>query len=138
MLIHVDIWGGYSVPSHFGARYFLTIVDDSSRATWVYLMQHKSETKHYLKLFIAPIKTQFGRKVQKIRTDNGVEFFSRDISIFFENEGIIHEHSFVGTPQQNGVVECKHRHLLEVARALHFSSSFASAVLGSVSSQQLI
>lgn len=31
-LIHVDIWGPYRVPSSCGAVYFLTIVDDFSRA----------------------------------------------------------------------------------------------------------
>ncbi|GJZ87017.1 putative RNA-directed DNA polymerase [Tanacetum coccineum] len=31
-LIHCDIWGGYRVPSYTKANYFLTIVDDFSRA----------------------------------------------------------------------------------------------------------
>lgn len=32
-LIHCDIWGDYKTPSLFGPFYFLTIVDDYSRAT---------------------------------------------------------------------------------------------------------
>ena len=32
-LIHVDIWGGYRVPTINGAKYFLTIVVDFSRCT---------------------------------------------------------------------------------------------------------
>ena len=32
-LIHVDIWGSFSIPSKNGSRYFLTIVDDYSRCT---------------------------------------------------------------------------------------------------------
>jgi len=35
-LIHVDIWGPYFVPSFEGHGYFLTIVDDFSRFTWIY------------------------------------------------------------------------------------------------------
>ena len=35
-LTHVDIWGGYHIPSITGAQYFLTIVDDHTRCTWVY------------------------------------------------------------------------------------------------------
>lgn len=31
-IIHCDIWGSYRIPLFFGAHYFLTIVDDASRA----------------------------------------------------------------------------------------------------------
>ena len=44
-LIHCDIWGPFKVPPLSGAKYFLTIMDDFSRFTWVFLMHHKSETK---------------------------------------------------------------------------------------------
>lgn len=37
-LIHIDVWGPYKEPTHQGYQYFLTIVDDFSRATWVYLL----------------------------------------------------------------------------------------------------
>ena len=39
-LVHADIWGPYSTPSLNGSKYFLTLVDDYSRCTWVYLMKH--------------------------------------------------------------------------------------------------
>ncbi|KAK9682189.1 hypothetical protein RND81_10G056600 [Saponaria officinalis] len=42
-LIHMDIWGPYGVPYKGHYRYFLTIVDDYSRATWVYLLKFKSD-----------------------------------------------------------------------------------------------
>jgi len=35
-LIHYDIWGPYHTASLSGAHYFLSIVDDASRGTWVY------------------------------------------------------------------------------------------------------
>uniref|UniRef100_A0A2N9GYQ8 Reverse transcriptase Ty1/copia-type domain-containing protein n=1 Tax=Fagus sylvatica TaxID=28930 RepID=A0A2N9GYQ8_FAGSY len=43
-LIHCDIWGPYFLPTHDGFKYFLTIVDDCSRSTWVYLMSSKGAT----------------------------------------------------------------------------------------------
>ncbi|CAM8902863.1 unnamed protein product [Rhodiola kirilowii] len=36
--VHADIWGPYKVPTITGSKYFLTIVEDFSRSTWVYLM----------------------------------------------------------------------------------------------------
>ncbi|GKA60577.1 ribonuclease H-like domain-containing protein [Tanacetum coccineum] len=62
-LVHLDLWGPYMVVSKEGHRYFLTIVDDFTRAVWVYLLMSKEE---------------------------------------------------------NGIVEKKHRHLLNVARSLLF------------------
>ena len=47
--IHYDICGTYRTSSFCGAYYFLTIVDDASRATWVYLMKDKTEVSKLLK-----------------------------------------------------------------------------------------
>ena len=118
-MIHVDIWGGYKVASISGARYFLTIVDDFTRCTWIFLMRHKSDTQTHLLNFINMIETQFSCKIKIVRSDNGPEF---TLKSFYSSKGIIHQTSCVHTPQQNGVVERKHRHLLNMARALLFQA----------------
>lgn len=41
-IIHCDLWGPFSVSKMNGYRFFLTIVDDCSKCTWVYLLKHKS------------------------------------------------------------------------------------------------
>jgi len=42
-LVHVDTWGPYHTKTHAGHRFFLTIVDDFTRATWTHLMITKNE-----------------------------------------------------------------------------------------------
>jgi len=42
--------------------------------------------------------------------------------IFFLAKGIVHPRTCVDRPQQNGIVETKHRHILEIARALRFQA----------------
>ncbi|GJV45376.1 ribonuclease H-like domain-containing protein [Tanacetum coccineum] len=42
-LVHLDVWGPYKVVSRDGFRYFLTIVDDFSRAIWVYMLKGKDD-----------------------------------------------------------------------------------------------
>ncbi|GJW64924.1 putative RNA-directed DNA polymerase [Tanacetum coccineum] len=55
-----------------------------------------------------------------IGSDNGTGFVNQKLTSFCESHGILHQTSCSYTPQQNGIVERKHRHLLNVARALLF------------------
>ena len=52
------------------------------------------------------------------------------MSTYLQENGIIHQSSYVDTPQQNGVAERKNRHILEVARALLFSSHMPTQFWG--------
>jgi hypothetical protein len=45
-LIHFDIWGPLAIKHVHGFSYFLTVVDDFSRYTWVTLMRSKAEVSH--------------------------------------------------------------------------------------------
>lgn len=62
-------------------------------------------------------------KVKIIRPDKALELGGGSlISEFFASHKIIHQTPCVATSQNNGVVERKHRHLLETSRAfLHQS-----------------
>lgn len=82
-LIHVDIQGGYHVASLLRAHLFITIVDDFSCATWVFLMHQKSEAQQLLRNFILYVKTQFNTNVQNVRTKNGQEFLAIELQNFF-------------------------------------------------------
>ena len=63
-LIHFDIWGPNRVVSSCHAKYFLTIVDDYSCATWVYLMIRKHEMGNLVCNFYSLIKTQLIKKLK--------------------------------------------------------------------------
>ena len=73
-LLHVDIWGPYRTSTYDGFRLFLSVVDDFTRGTWIFLLSHKSNAFHMLESFITYIKTQHHSHVQIIRSDNGTEF----------------------------------------------------------------
>jgi transposase InsO family protein len=104
-LLHMDIWGPYRVPTLHNQCYFLTIVDDYSRHTWIIFLKHKSQTQQCVEAFLSMIYTQF-----------------KVMHSLFEHHGIIHQTSCVETPQQNGRVERKHQQILNIAKALLFQA----------------
>lgn len=56
-LIHCDVWGKCRTPTHKGVSYFHTIVDDYSRALWVYLLKYKSDAVTCLMNFHNMVRT---------------------------------------------------------------------------------
>ncbi|CAA7049816.1 unnamed protein product [Microthlaspi erraticum] len=88
-LIHCDVWGPYCTLSSCGAAYFLTVVDDYSRAVWTYLILEKSKVANLLKEFFAHTERQFGTKVKKIRTDNRTEFMVLSSSSVNKGESVL-------------------------------------------------
>jgi len=100
-LIHFDIWGPISICSIHNHLYFLTVVDDFSRYTWITLMKSKGETRQHVIDFITLIENQHDCHVKIVRSDNGPEF---------------------NMPQFYARVERKHQHILNITRALLFQS----------------
>lgn len=130
-LVHIDVWGPYHTVTFRDCKYFLTLVDDYSRFTWTHLLHNKSSALTILKSFVKMIQTQFGSTVKAFRSDNAFELgSSKAAQDYFQSEGILHQTTIRHTPQQNGVVERKHRHLLEVCRALLFQSNLPLCLWG--------
>jgi len=129
-LIHMDVWGNFPHNTHGDKRYFLTIVDDFTRFTWVFLLALKSDCYNMFVKFYHMIHTQIALKVKTVRSDNGGEFLSTNLQSFFQLQGIVHHTSCAHTPQQNGVVERKHQHLLNVDRVLHLQPNLPLPLWG--------
>ena len=121
-LVHYDIWGPFHVPTIEGFRYFLTLFDDCSRATQVYLLCNKSDAKEVVPRFFARIHTQFEVQIKGFRSDNAPEL---QFLKFFCSYGVTHYHTCVETPQQNSVVERKHQHLLTDSYVSSSSSTYS-------------
>ncbi|CAI7913160.1 unnamed protein product [Closterium sp. NIES-53] len=118
-LVHMDVVGPTRTPSLSGNRYFLTIVDDHTRAVWVYPLKTKGEVAAaVLKEWMPRAQRESGHKVKVIRTDNGGEFIGADFESVLKKKGIQHQLTVPYNPQQNGVAERLNRTLQEGARTL--------------------
>ncbi|GKB30386.1 retrovirus-related pol polyprotein from transposon TNT 1-94 [Tanacetum coccineum] len=129
-LIHVDLWGPYKATALNGAHYFFTIVDDFSRCTWTCLLCIKDQVLSTLCNSMAYIANHFNVKPKFLRSDNGTEIVNGECLAYLRKQGIVHQKSKVYTPQQNAIVERKHRHLLDTARALKFHSGLPNKFWG--------
>ena len=95
-------------------------MDDYSRAVWIYLLVDKTEVFHMFMRFVSMVDRQFSQTIKIVQSDNGTEF--NCLYDYFVANGIIFQTSCVGTSQQNGRVERKHKHILNVGRALRFQA----------------
>ncbi|CAI7869928.1 unnamed protein product [Closterium sp. NIES-53] len=118
-LVHMDVVGPTRAPSLSGSRYFLTIVDDHTRAVWVYPLKIKGEVAAaVLKEWMPRAQRESGHKVKVIRTDNGGESIGADFEAVLKKKGIQHQLTVPYNPQHNGVAEQFNRTLHEGARTL--------------------
>jgi transposase InsO family protein len=65
-----------------GKRYFMTFIDDCTRFCYVYLLKSLDEALHCLKMYKAKVENQLDRKVKRLLSDRGGEYFSNDFSEF--------------------------------------------------------
>ena len=75
-LIHSDLCEMNGVLTKSGKKYFMTLIDDSTRFCYVYLLNTKDEALHYFKIYKAEVENQLEKKVKRVRFDCGGEYFS--------------------------------------------------------------
>lgn len=85
------------------------------------LLTEKWEVADILKNFVNMVSNQFHKTIRTFRSDNETEFIC--LKGYFDEKWILHQTTVVGTPQQNGRMERKHGHILNVARVLRFQAN---------------
>ena len=126
-LVHSDVWGPAPITSINGFHYYVIFVDHFTRFTWLYLLKSKFEVFSKFILFKALVETQFSTKIKTLRFDGGGEYTSTAIKSYLSQHGIIHKISCTYTPQKNGLVERKHRHLIETTITLLSQASMSTS-----------
>lgn len=129
-IVHSDVCGPMQTTTPGGKRYVLTMIDDYSGYTEVYLLAHKSEVFRHVKEYIEAIKTKFNRKPKTLRSDRGKEYVNNQMSDYLKEEGIKMELTAPFSPQQNGKAERKNRYLIEMARCMIIGSGLPKRYWG--------
>lgn len=113
-LIHSDLCGPLPVKSMGSSRYLPILTGDYSRKTTIYCLKSKDEVSGFVQKYITRVEREMNRKVKRIRTDNGLEFFNKDLATLFDKLGIRHKRTNAYTSQMNGIAERVNRTELDV------------------------
>ena len=62
-LIHSDLCEMNGVLTKGGKKYFMTLIDDSTRYCRVYLLKSKDEALNFFKIYKAEVENQLDRKI---------------------------------------------------------------------------
>jgi hypothetical protein len=109
-LIHSDLCEMNGELTKGGKKYFMTFIDDYTRYCYVYLLKTKDEALDSFKIYKAEVENQLERKIKRLRSDRGGEYFFNEFHLLYSERGIIHERTPPNSPQSNGIAERKKPH----------------------------
>lgn len=121
--IHCDLWGPAPVISNQAFKFYVIFIDDFSRFTWLYPLRKKSDFYPCFIKFQKLVENQFDKKIKVFQCDGGGEFNSSGFHDHLSQSGIQLQMSCPGTPEQNGVAERKHRHIVETGLTMLFHAN---------------
>ncbi|KAG8482529.1 hypothetical protein CXB51_024309 [Gossypium anomalum] len=109
-LVVADVWGSAPVSSN-GFRYYVTFTYAHSRYTWLYFLHTKSEVLTVFSIFHKQAERSFGCQLLALQTDGDGEF--QAFKSYLAHHGIRQRITCPYSSEQNGLVERKHRQIVE-------------------------
>jgi len=116
--LHSDIAGPITPESRTKCKYFGSLIDDTTRYSFILNLKKKSDLTNELINKVRYIEKQLERPVKVLRSDNGGEYKSSRLKLFKEKKGIKSEFTIPYTPQINGVAERYNQVIMNTVRAI--------------------
>lgn len=91
-------------------------IDECTKFTWIYMLKNKSEASKTFCNFKTQVELQLRLKIKSLQSDWRGEY--RALTDFLQSHGIHHRLSCPDSHQQNGIVERKHHHIVEMGLTL--------------------
>ena len=122
-LVHTDLNGPHNTTWFDGSKYFLTFIDDYSKCAVVYTIKLKDSLYNCFNYYFNRFENLTGKKIKKLRCDNGREYINKNIENLVTEKGIIIEPCPPYVHELNGTAERYNRTIMDSARCLRGSSS---------------
>ena len=84
----------------------------------MYLMKHKSDTFEKFKEIQSEVENHRNKKIKFLWSNHGGEYLSYEFGLHSKQCGIVSQLTPLGTPQRNGVSECRNRTLLDMVQSM--------------------
>jgi hypothetical protein len=84
-LIHSNLCEMKVVLTKGVRKYFMTLIDDSTRYCYLHLLKSKDEALNFFKIYKAEVENQLNRKIKRLRFDRSGEYFSNEFDSFVRN-----------------------------------------------------
>lgn len=78
-LVHSDVCGPVEIPTWDNKRYILTMLDDYTHFTVIYLLKNKYEVADTIKEYVKFAEARWNLKLAKLRCDNGREYVNENL-----------------------------------------------------------
>ena len=118
-IVHTDLNGAHSTVGINGERYyFLSFIDDYSKLARVYTIKTKDQVYDCLIGYINEVENLTGKRVKKLRCDNGKEYMNNNIYKFVREKGIILNACPPYVHELNGTAERFNRSIMDMSRCL--------------------
>ena len=103
----------------------MSLNDEFSRMVWVYVLKNKDNVFEKCKTWKTLVETQTNRKVRRLRTDDGLEFFNKRFKNFYAEHRIVRHKTVRHTPKQNGLVERMNKTLINKVKCMLIQSKLS-------------
>lgn len=121
-IVHTDLNGPHSTIGNTGEKYFLSFIDDYSKAVRVYTLKSKTEVYKCFQEYINTVENVTGKRIKRLRCDNGKEYINRDIYRLAREKRIIMDPCPPYVHKLNGTAERYNRSIMDTARCLLFEA----------------
>jgi hypothetical protein len=131
-----DYQGPFTQKSLGGATGISTYIDTTSGYAFCLAVQSKASVFEHFVTINERYKTQHGRSIRILRTDNGGEYKNSSFAQYCRDNGIIHQFTNPHTPEQNKRAE-KHNQifyekLLATLNSSHLNRALSAEVLQTI------
>lgn len=96
--VHTDVWAPFKTPSLGGNRYFLSLIDDLTRKSWISCMKARSDVYQKFQQWRDAINLETGETAATLRSDNAREY--QKLEKMVQTQGTKMEFTTAYTPER--------------------------------------